>query len=255
MTLCAAREPRVDAGVARERRHALRDRVGHQRAAHRERALLGIPEPRRGHVGFAGRGAVATQHERRAIGGGHVEDRLERGIRQRLQVARAGQHLRDAVQRLEMALRALQERQRRQRRRRRRQPVDLGRLDALAHDRLASCCRLGDHPSPCRRAATRAGIAILEHRRADANQVARAAPSPTSTGRSLTNVPFADSRSVTSSAVAAHGERAVAARHRLVVDVDLALRDAADRHRRAVDERVDERGSADGNLNSRRPWL
>ena len=45
----AAREPRVHAGVARERRHALHDRVGDERPAQRERALFGIAEaaPRR----------------------------------------------------------------------------------------------------------------------------------------------------------------------------------------------------------------
>ena len=132
----------------------------------------GFLQPHRGDVGFSSRRAFTPQHERRAIGSGHVEDRLEGGIRQRLQIARAGQHLRDAVQRLEMALRALQERQRRQRRRRRGQPVDLGRLDALADRPTPSRCRPRRPPSPCRplRAASR--IAILEHGRADANQVA-----------------------------------------------------------------------------------
>ena len=38
----AAREPRIDAGIARERRDALGDRVGHDRAAERERRLPGI---------------------------------------------------------------------------------------------------------------------------------------------------------------------------------------------------------------------
>ena len=47
--------------------------------------------------------------QRGAIGRGDFEDGLERGVRQRLQVARAGQHFGHAVQRLEMPLRALQQ--------------------------------------------------------------------------------------------------------------------------------------------------
>ena len=43
--------------------------------------------------------------------------------------------------------------------------------------------------------------------------------------------------------------------HGLIVDMDLALRDAADGHRRTVDERVDDGSAANGNLNSRGPWL
>ena len=86
---------------------------------------------------------------------------------------------------------------------------------------------------------------------ADANQSRPDRAVADRTGRSLMNVPLADSRSVTTSERAFDGERAVSTGDRLIVDVDLALRDAADGHRRAFDERIDERGSADGNLNGR----
>ena len=66
----------------------------------------------RGDIGLAGRRPVAPQHERGAVGRSHVENGLERRVRQRLQVARAGKDLGHAMQRLEMPLRALKQRQR-----------------------------------------------------------------------------------------------------------------------------------------------
>ena len=72
------------------------------------------------------------------------------------------------------------------------------------------------------------------------------------TGRSLRNVPLADSRSVTTHRAAVQRQRAVAARDRLIVDVDLALHHASDGHRHAIGERVHQRGAPHRNLSSRR---
>ena len=99
--------------------------------------------------------------------------------------------------------------------------------------------------------ARRVRIAVLEHGRADANQVAR--PRRGGLHRALVEKrPVRRFEIGDDQRRALHRERAMTARDRLVVDVNLALHDAADRHRRALDERVDERGSTDGNLNSRR---
>ena len=85
------------------------DHVRDQGAAQCERLRSLDAFPGGGDLGAAGLGIGAPQHERGAVAGGEVENRAERGVGEILQIAGGREHLGDAVQHGEMALRPMQQ--------------------------------------------------------------------------------------------------------------------------------------------------
>jgi hypothetical protein len=207
--------------VMREHRDSLLDDVAHQRATDRERCARRRPRPCGCHFGIAGIGADPPKHQRSAIGSRHLQNRAQRRVRQPGDVARHRQQLRHSMQGRQMPLGSFEQQDVWAMPSAGREPLELRGLEFLLDHRFeCPVWRVGQHRFHLAAYLVRPD---LQHAATDTHDVADARDA-------VLDLPFVDVGAVGGSQVGHHQlvsarlEHAVSPRHRLVVEMDLALR-------------------------------